>query len=111
MGKYCGEPIMWLPTLLPCLPTSEPRSCSSAVKEARSLTSTTDNRREMASLKYNHFVCQQAEARKKEEARRERNQALQAMQPARTREEVDAPHGADGCCPDPAHAPQSPDGS
>jgi hypothetical protein len=61
-----------------------------ALKEARSLTTTTDNRREMANLKYSHFQCQQEEARKKEEARRERTQALQAMQPARTKEEVDA---------------------
>jgi hypothetical protein len=72
----------------------------SALKETRSLTSTTDNRRELTSLKYNYFVCQQADARKKEESRRERTQFLQAMQPARTREEVDAPMGQTGAAQD-----------
>jgi hypothetical protein len=61
-----------------------------ATQEARSMGCTNEHCREMAALKDEHFQAQQAEGRRKEEDRSARTNALQAMQPAQSKEEVDA---------------------
>jgi hypothetical protein len=57
---------------------------------ARCMNPTKDNRTEMATDIYMHFQDHQKESRRKEEIWTERIQAMLAMQPAPTREELDA---------------------
>lgn len=61
-----------------------------ASQEARSRSSAQDCRRETVALKYRRFQSQQTEACRKEKDRAERAHALQAFQPARSKEDLDA---------------------
>jgi hypothetical protein len=57
---------------------------------SRCMTSTKDHRAGMATARFEHFQDQQNKSRQKEERRTGRTQAILAMQPARTKEELNA---------------------